>query len=123
MSKASLTISFGGPEAAMGAFLSPESMTVQNNLPIFPDFVAELTLTCNKLLSTLTTVSGSGHFWTRMERRRSVWSAFHLWRHPWLLIWPWPITTVSVAPLNSHPSILVYLPCRWTEVRVWQNMK
>lgn len=45
-----------------GFFLPPEPTTVRNNLPMFPDFVAELTLTWNKPLSTRTTVPSYGQF-------------------------------------------------------------
>ncbi|XP_073320639.1 uncharacterized protein [Pagrus major] len=45
-----------------GFFLPPEPTTVRNNLPMFPDFVAELTSTWNKPLSTCAMVPGYGQF-------------------------------------------------------------
>ena len=45
-----------------GFFLPPEPTAVKNVLPLFPDFVAELTSTWNKPLSTRVTVPGSGQF-------------------------------------------------------------
>ncbi|KAL7398707.1 hypothetical protein ABVT39_013841 [Epinephelus coioides] len=45
-----------------GFFLPPEPTTVKNSLPLFPDFVAELTSTWNKPLSTRVTVPGYGQY-------------------------------------------------------------
>lgn len=43
-----------------GFFLPPEPTTVKNRLPMFPDFVSELTSTWNNLLSTRVTVPNYG---------------------------------------------------------------
>lgn len=48
------------PSRFTGFFLLPEPTTVKHSLPIFPDFVAELTSALHKPLSTRTTVHG--HF-------------------------------------------------------------
>ena len=77
------------PSRFSGFFLLPEPTTVRNNLPVFPDFVAELTLMRNKPLSTRATL---------------VWSTLRLWRLSWQHISPWPRTMVSAAPPCSHPS-------------------
>ncbi|CAK6955814.1 uncharacterized protein LOC121813534 [Scomber scombrus] len=45
-----------------GFFLPPEPITIKNSLPLFPDFVAELTSTWNKPLSTRITVPGYGQY-------------------------------------------------------------
>ncbi|KAL7370927.1 hypothetical protein ABVT39_014473 [Epinephelus coioides] len=45
-----------------GFFLPSEPTTVKNSLPLFPDFVAELTSTWNKPLSTCVMVPGYGHY-------------------------------------------------------------
>lgn len=50
------------PSRFAGFFLPPEPTTVKNSLPLFPDFVAELTSTWDKPLSTRATVPGSGPF-------------------------------------------------------------
>ena len=50
------------PSRFSGFFLPPEPTTVKNSLPMFPDFVAELTSTWNKPLSTRATVPGYGQF-------------------------------------------------------------
>ncbi|GLD65401.1 uncharacterized protein AKAME5_001687100 [Lates japonicus] len=50
------------PSWFAGFFLPPEPKTVKNRLPMFPDFVTDLTSTWNKPLSTRVTVPSYGQY-------------------------------------------------------------
>lgn len=56
-----------------GFFLPPKQTTVKNNLPLFPDFVSELTSTWNTPLSTRIMVPGYEQYLDLDGADKAVW--------------------------------------------------